>query len=132
MPSKRPSVLDGECARVAAAEEGLEAGPEIDVALAELAVLAAFQPFQVDVTHYRLKPGERGGRIDAGFREIDRIEVHPDVRPASAIEDLAADIRVERRAIVILEHEVDRAGCRSDSRMRLAAAVSAAASEYSA
>ena len=37
--------------------------------------------------------------------EVDRIEVHPDVRPVDPLQDLAADLRMERGAVVVFEVE---------------------------
>ena len=46
-------------------------------------------------------------RLDAGFREVDGIEVHPDVRPRHALEHIRAHLRMERRAVVVLENKRD-------------------------
>ena len=48
---------------------------------------------------------ERRPGAHAGALEVDRIEVHPDVRPVDTLEDLAADLRMERGAVVVFEVE---------------------------
>src|SRR4029453_13223240 len=98
-------VLDGKTSRVSPRDERLAHGPQIDVADAEFAVLAVLDPLQVDVTDDGANDVEGRSRIDAGFGEVDGIEIHPDFRPRPALQELAADDGVERRAVVVLEHE---------------------------
>src|SRR5262245_6865743 len=98
-------VLDGKTSRVSRREERLQHGPQVDVADTEFAVLAVLESLQVDMTDEGAHDAEGRRRIDAGFGEVNRIEIHPDVRPRHAVQNLTADRRIERRAVMILEHE---------------------------
>ena len=80
-------------------------GPRIHIAGSELAELTSIEPLQMHVRHQRPHDSERRRRVDAGAREVDRIEVHPDIGAIRGGEDVTADLRNERRAVVVLEYQ---------------------------
>src|SRR5213593_2086789 len=75
---RRTLVFDREPAAVSIVEERAHNRPEVDIAFAELAVLAALEALQMDVADEGTHDPERRHRIDAGLGEVDGIEVHPD------------------------------------------------------
>ena len=57
------------------------------------------------VRHERPEDRQGGHTRHARALEIDRIEIHPDIRPVDRLQDFPADFRDERGAIVIFENE---------------------------
>src|SRR5580692_3824124 len=74
-------VLDSERAAVTALDQRAQGRRQVDVAAAELATLRSAASFQVDVRDEGPQRRERGGARDAGSFEVNRIEIHPHVRP---------------------------------------------------
>src|SRR5437867_3466359 len=103
----RPLVLDAEAAFVALFDERSQHRTQVHVADAELTVLAVLEALEVHVADEWTHDLERGTSVDADALEIDRIEIHPDVRPVDARQDVAADVRAQRHAVMVLEHEAD-------------------------
>src|SRR5947208_3457996 len=80
---------------------------EIHIAEAELAELPSLESFQMHVSDERREETRGLETIDAAALEVDRIEIHPKVGPVGALEDLAANLRASRRAVVVLKHKTD-------------------------
>ena len=59
----------------------------------------------MDVADQRVHGLERAHAVHAGALEVDRVEVHQDVRPVDPLQDVPADVGMERRAVVVFEHE---------------------------
>src|SRR2546422_11173863 len=97
----RPLVLDTEAAFISLLEERSQQGTQAHTADAELTVLAVLETLEVDVADEWAHDLECGEGVDADALEIDRIEVHPDVRPVDARQDVAADVRAQRHAVMV-------------------------------
>ena len=92
---ERSFVLDRERSRVPVRQERPENRSEVEIADAELAELSAVEALEVHVFDERLQYSQRVHAADAGALEVDRIEIHADVRPIDEPEDLTADVRTQ-------------------------------------
>jgi hypothetical protein len=77
----------------------------------------------VDVTDHRVHGVERAHAVHARALEVDRVEIHQDIRPVDPLQDVPADIGMKRRAVVVSNMKAISAS-RSDRRHRFAHTVS--------
>ena len=82
----RPFVLDGESASIARPFKCVQNGLKIHVADAELAEFTALEALEMHVPDSRTDELERGETVDARALEVDRVEIHPDVRPIDRVD----------------------------------------------
>src|SRR5436309_11362126 len=98
-------VFDAERARVRPCSERREDWRQVHVSSPELAEFRFSEALEVHVAHVRAErvEGRHGGH--AVSLEVDRIEIHADVRPIHELQNLAANLRTTGGAIVIFEDE---------------------------